>query len=202
MSPTSGTTGKSERSLFEKPRGISFRAAFFAVSPPRVPPRAAKKAHKVCRPGRDKLSMNMESSKGGFAAEKCREAQSFVAAATRIVPPRAAKGFNWACAKLPAMCAVSRFAKPRSFLKKVLIVAVRSCHCGVLIRGLRNLGTSCERNVFRTFRVYEKYQKYTRGLRTSGLRGRFKALSEETSQKFPAAHIETGFARKTAAKRL
>ena len=38
-----------------------------------------------------------------------------------------------------------------------------------------------------------------RGLRTSGLRGRFKALPEETSQKFPAAHVETGFVRKTPA---
>ena len=31
MSPTSGTTGKSERSLFEKPRGILFRAAFLRL---------------------------------------------------------------------------------------------------------------------------------------------------------------------------
>ena len=46
------------------------------------------------------------------------------------------------CVKLPAMCADSRFAEPRSFLKKVLIVAVRSCGCGVLIRGLQNLGSS------------------------------------------------------------
>ena len=32
-----------------------------------------------------------------------------------------------------AWCADSRFAKPRSFLKKVLIVAVGSCCFGVLI---------------------------------------------------------------------
>ena len=131
MSPTSGTTGKSERSLFEKPRGILFRAAFLRLRRRESRRRAAKKAHKVCRPGRDKLSMNMESSKGGFAAEKCREAQSFVAAATRIVPPRAAKGFNWACAKLPAMCAVSRFAKPRSF-------PVRETSCHFLRRAKSN----------------------------------------------------------------
>ena len=98
---------------------------------------------------------------------------------------RRKKGFNLFCARLLFVCAASRFAKPRSFLKKVLIVAVRSCGCGVLIRGLRNLETSCERNVFGTFRVYEKYQKYTRGLRTSGLRGRFKALPEVILQKFP-----------------
>ena len=81
-------------------------------------------------------------------------------------------------------CADSRFGKPRSFLKKVLIVAVRSCHCGGLNRGLLNLGASCERDVFRAFRLYEKNQKYTRGLRTSGLRGRFKALPEVILQNF------------------
>ena len=69
-------------------------------------------------------------------------------------------------------------------------------------RGLQNLGASCEGNVFRAFRLYEKNQKYTRGLRTSGLRGRFKALPEVTLQKIPAAPVETGFARKTPAKRL
>ena len=115
---------------------------------------------------------------------------------------RAAEGFKFVCAKLLFGCADSRFGKPRNSLKKVLIVAVRRCHCGGLIRGLQNLETSCERNVFRTFRVYEKNQKYTRGLRTSGLRGRFKALSEAILQSFPAARAETGFAYKTPAKRL
>ena len=81
----------------------------------------------------------------------------------------------------------------------VLIVAVESCHGSELNRGVRNLGASCERNVFRAFRVYEKNQKYTRGLRTSGLRGRFKALPEVILQKIPAARIETGFAHKTPA---
>ena len=106
------------------------------------------------------------------------------------------------CAKLLFLCADSRFSKPRNSLKKVLIVAVRSCGCGMLVRGLQNLGASCERNVFRAFRLYEKNQKYTRGLRTSGLRGRFKALPKVTLQKIPVAHVETGFAHKTAAKRL
>ena len=87
----------------------------------------------------------------------------------------AAKGFNW---------------------------IVRSGCFGALIRGLENLETSCERNVFRAFRLYEKNQKYTRGLRTSGLRGRFKALPEVILQKFPTARAETGFVCKTAAKRL
>ena len=51
----------------------------------------------------------------------------------------------------------SKFAKPRSFP---------------------------ERKRFYSFRLYEKNQKYPRGLRTSGLRGRFKALSEKILAKF------------------
>ena len=87
-------------------------------------------------------------------------------------------------------------------LGKVLIVAVRRCHCGVLIRGLQNLDAPCKGDVFRAVRLYEKNGEYTRGLRTSGLRGRFKALPEVILQKIPAARIETGFAHKTAVKRL
>ena len=34
------------------------------------------------------------------------------------MPPRAAKGFNWVCAKSLFWCADSRFAKPRNFLRK------------------------------------------------------------------------------------
>ena len=58
------------------------------------------------------------------------------------------KGFNCCGAKLRLRWADSRFAKPRSFP---------------------------ERERVYSFRVYEKNQKYTRGLRTSGLRGRFKS---------------------------
>ena len=64
---------------------------------------------------------------------------------------RRKKGFNLFCARLLFVCAASRFAKPRSFLKKVLIVAVRSCGCGVLIRGLRNLGAPRKGNGFILF---------------------------------------------------
>ena len=89
---------------------------------------------------------------------------------------------------------------------KVLILLVRSRHCGELNRGLRNLGApfgkgfnfvrakpplrraesrfaeprcSLQRERVYSFRLYEKNQKYPRGLRTSGLRGRFKALPEK-----------------------
>ena len=41
-----------------------------------------------------------------------------------------------------SLYADSKFAEPRSFLTKVLIVAVRSCRCGALIQGLRNLEVS------------------------------------------------------------
>ena len=48
-------------------------------------------------------------------------------------------------------------------------------------------------------RCAKRTKKHTRGLRTSGLRGRFKALSEVILQKLPAARAETGFTCKTAA---
>ena len=58
------------------------------------------------------------------------------------------KGFNIVSGKLLFEWADSRFAKPRKFPK---------------------------RERFYSFRLYEKNQKYPRGLRTSGLRGRFKS---------------------------
>ncbi len=48
-------------------------------------------------------------------------------------------------------------------------------------------------------RCAKRTKKYTKGLRTSGLRGRFKALPEVILQKFPAARVETGFVCKTPA---
>ena len=57
---------------------------------------------------------------------------------------------------------------------KVLILLVRSRHCGELNRGLENLELP-ERERFYSFRLYEKNGEYPRGLRTSGLRGRFKS---------------------------
>ena len=117
--------------------------------------------------------------------------------------PGGAKGFKFVYANLLFWCAASRFAKPRSFLKKVLIVAGGSRGCGELIRGLQNLDAPCKGDVFTFFlRRAKRTKKHARGLRTSGLRGRFKALPEVTLQKFPAARAETGFACKTSAKRL
>ena len=80
---------------------------------------------------------------------------------------------------------------------------VRGFVFGVLNRGLQNLGASCEGERIVTFCIVQKVtKKHARGLRTSGLRGRFKALPEKIMQSFQAARVETGFAYKTPAKRL
>ena len=81
--------------------------------------------------------------------------------------------------------------------QKVLILLVRGRCLGALIRGLENLESPCKGERIYSFRLYEKNQKYPRGLRTSGLRGRFKALSEIILEKLPTARAETGFSHKT-----
>ena len=58
-------------------------------------------------------------------------------------------------------CTDSRFAKHRSSHKKVLIVAVRSCGCGGLVRGLQNLEASCKGDVFTFFLRRAKSTKST-----------------------------------------
>ena len=129
------------------------------------PDKAAKQQGIVAAATRDRLKAEKQPPR---AAEKAAKRQK--------QPPRAAKGFNLVCASLLSVCAASRFAKPRNFLKKVLIVAVRSCRCGALIRGLENLGVPCEEERVVTFCIVQKVtKKHTRGLRTSGLRGRFKS---------------------------
>ena len=83
------------------------------------------------------------------------------------MPPKNAaesgKRISLDCANLLFLCANSRFAQPRSSLKKVLIVAVRSCSCGALIRGLQNLGVSCKGDVFTFFlRRAKRINKHAR----------------------------------------
>ena len=78
---------------------------------------------------------------------------------------KVSKGFNWVCAKLLVGCADSRFAKPRT----------------------------PERERFYSFRLYEKNGEYPRGLRTSGLRGRFKALSKKISAKLSGGTCRNRF---------
>ena len=67
--------------------------------------------------------------------------------------------------------------------QKVLIGFVRSCWLGALLRGLQNLELPARKR-FYSFRLYEKNGEYPRGLRTSGLRGRFKALSKKILAEF------------------
>ena len=70
---------------------------------------------------------------------------------------------------------------------------VQSCCFGALIRGLQNLGTSCERNVFRAFCVVQKEPKSTRGeaLRpTIQIAGRYGVFVKMTG-----IHQVTGFAK-------
>ena len=85
-------------------------------------------------------------------------------------------------------------------LKKVLIVAVRSFRCDALIRGLENLGAPCKGVRVVTFCVVQKVTQKAHGAKPCD--PRFKALPKVILQKFSAASAETGFACKTAAKRL
>ena len=86
---------------------------------------------------------------------------------------------------------------------KDLIGLVRSRCLGALIRGLQNLESSRKGKRIYSFRLYEKNQKYPRGLRTSGLRGRFKALSKKISAKFSDGTRRTRlFARNGGEKAL
>ncbi len=172
-------------------------------------------AQEVCCPGRDTAARRKESPP---------KATKNVASATGNKPPKGGKGFNWICAKLLFWCADSRFAEPRNSLKKVLIVAVRSCGCGVLIRGLQNLGTPfgksfnfvcakpplrCADSRFAEPRIFLRWRTSCHFLhcaksnqKAHGAKPcdpRFKALPEVILQKFPAAHAETGFAHKAPA---
>ena len=80
---------------------------------------------------------------------------------------------------------------------------MQSRGCGALVRGLRNLEASCEVERIYSFRLYEKNQKYPRGLRTSGLRGRFKALSKKISAKLSGGTCRTRlFAQNSGEKAL
>ena len=100
-------------------------------------PRRGGNARGACCPDRGKNFQRSRKFQRLFCPTFC--------ALQKVGSREAAKGFNWACAKFLSVCAASRFAEPRSSLKKVLIVAVRSCSCGALIRGLENLEACPER---------------------------------------------------------
>ena len=83
------------------------------------------------------------------------------------------KGFNCCGAKMSLRWAALRFAKPRNFLRRRT-----SCH----------------------FLRCAKSNQKAHGAKPCD--PRFKALPEVSLQKLPAARVETGFACKTAVKRL
>ena len=112
------------------------------------------------------------------------------------------KDFNCCGAKLRLRCAVSRLAEPRSFLKKVLIVAVRSYGCGVLVRGLRNLGASRKGNGFILFACTKRTKSTPEVCEPLDSGDDSKLCRRRFQQSFPTARVEPGFSQKTAAKRL
>ena len=72
----------------------------------------------------------------------------------------------------------------------------------MLIRGSQNLELPARKR-FYSFRLYEKNQKYPKGLRPSGLRGRFKALSKKISAKLSGGTCRTRlFAQNSGVKAL
>ena len=90
---------------------------------------------------------------------------------TRSVPSRqghrreAAKGFNWACAKLLFCVLIRGLQNLESPFGKVLILLVGRCYLGVLIRGSQNLGAPCEGVRLVTFCIVQKVTKKHTGLR-------------------------------------
>ncbi|MGI6195803.1 MAG: hypothetical protein ACOYIO_01775 [Eubacteriales bacterium] len=98
--------------------------------------------------------------------------------------------------KLLSLCADSRFAEPRSFLQKVLIVAVRSCGCGALIRGLQNLGSSRKGNGFILFALCKKNQKAHQRFANLWTPGTIQIAGRYVFEaKMTGFHQVTGFAK-------
>ena len=115
-----------------------------------MPPQAAEKARGACRPGRDELSIGKLQSflpyflcftksrrkkspqGGGEAAERQKDLIGFV------------RSF--------CLCALIRgLQNLESPFGKVLILFVRSRHCGELNRGSQNLDVLCKENEFILF---------------------------------------------------
>ena len=94
------------------------------------------------------------------------------------------KGFNFVSGKLLFGCADSRFVKPRiSFWEGFNFVSAKLLFGWVDSRFAKPQ-CSLQGERFYSFRLYEKNGEYPRGLRTSGLRGRFKALSKKILAEF------------------
>ena len=117
-------------------------------------------------PPRAAAGCRRQHKKAAWPPEKRPRSGENCCGSNRKVPPKAAKGFNFVSAKPPLRRAESRFAEPRCSLQRERIYS---------------------------FRLYEKNQKYPRGLRTSGLRGRFKALSKKILAKLSSGTSRNRF---------
>ena len=84
------------------------------------------------------------------------ELRTDVSKATMFQGDGAEKGFNWASAKL-LFCALNRGSQNlESPFGKVLILFVRSRHCGELNRGSQNLDVLCKGNGLSLFASCKK----------------------------------------------
>ena len=144
------------RSVPSRKGQLSERKVTKAARPPKKPPQVAKKRTERAVPAGTPPSGGKRS---GEAAGRSRGAAKDLIGLVRSF------GFG---------ALIRGLQNLEAPFGKVLILLVGSCCLGGLIRGLQNLELP-ERERFYSFRLYEKNGEYPRGLRTSGLRGRFKS---------------------------
>ena len=128
-----------------------------------------RKAHGVCRPGRDKLSERKVSKI--FCPTFC-VLQKVGQKCYRWT----AKGFNWIVRDCYLCALIRGLQNLESPLEKVLSLLVGSCCLGGLLRGLENLESPCEGERIVTFFGVQKVpQKHAEGCGPLDSRGRFKS---------------------------
>ena len=180
-----------------------------------------RKAHGVCRPGRDKLSartckkLPVASFCASETAETGRIANGreqgdhvggdrkvykggFAAARWR----EAAKGFNWVSAKLMFGWADSRFAEPRiSLWEGFNFVRVKPPLRRADSRFAKPR-SSLQGNGFILFACTKRTKSTPEVCEPLDSGDDSKLCQRRFQQSFPATRAETGFSHKTAAKRL
>ena len=116
---------------------------------------------------------------------------------------RSGKGFNWVSTKFWFCALIRGLQNLEAPFGKVLILFVRSRHCGELNRGLENLGAPDKGVRVVTFCVVQKVTKSTPEVCEPLDSGDDSKLCRRRfQQSFPTARVEPGFSQKTAAKRL
>ena len=101
--------------------------------------KVSEKAREACRPGRGKRLFVIL-----FVSNK------------KYGKPRSGKGFKFVCAKF-WFCALNRgLQNLEAPFGKVLILLVRSCCSGALIRGSENLDVLCKENGLSLFALCKK----------------------------------------------